>query len=88
MLLIAIKYFVERKLAGRRAFDQTARELAATSDRELADMGLSRSDVWPIALRAGKDAEIKVRARETEAAKAKAIARAKRGIGAPPAAYY
>ena len=88
MLLIAIKYFVERKLAGRRAFDQTARELSATSDRELADMGLSRCDVRPIALRAGLDAEIKVRTREAEAAKAKAMARAKRGIGAPPAAYY
>ena len=84
MLLLAIKYFVERKLAGYRASGQTSRELAGTTDRELADMGLSRSDVQPIARQAGRDAQAKARAKQAEAS---AMAKAKRGIGAPPAYY-
>ena len=85
MLLIAIKYFVERKLAGRRAFNQISRELEFTTDRELADMGLGRGDLYPIATRAGREAEAAVRART---AKAKHKARALAGIGAPPQIYY
>ena len=85
MLLIAIKYFVERKLAGRRAFNRTSRELQYSSDRDLADIGLSRSDVYPIAAQAALEAEAAVRAKaKAEQAKAKA----RKGLGSPPQAYY
>lgn len=85
MLLIALKYFVERKLAGRRVFKQISRELNATSDRELADMGLSRCDVYPIAVQAARDAEDAARA---NAATGKKADKALTGIGAPPQVYY
>ena len=85
MLLIALKYFVERKLAGRRVFKQVSRELNATSDRELADIGLSRCDVYPIAARAARDAEDAARAK---AASSKKADKALTGIGAPPQVYY
>ena len=85
MLLIAIKYFVERKLAGRRAFNRTSRELQYSSDRDLADMGLSRCDVYPIAAQAALEAEAAVRAKaKAEQAKAKA----RKGLGSPPQVYY
>jgi uncharacterized protein YjiS (DUF1127 family) len=85
MLLIALKYLIERKLAGRRAYAQIRRELDSTSDRDLADMGLSRGDAEPIARQAGRDAEEKARAQiELKKKKSKALA----DIGAPPQVYY
>ena len=85
MLLIAIKYFVQRKLAGRRAFNRTSRELQVSSDRDLADMGLIRGDVYRIAAQAAREAEAAVRAKaKAEQAKAKAH----NGLGAPPQVDY
>ena len=85
MLLIALKYFVERKLAGRRVFNQISRELTATTDRSLADMGLSRGDVYPIAAQAAREAEVAARAKAVRGKKAD---KAMTGIGAPPQVYY
>ena len=85
MLLIALKYFVERKLAGRRAFDRTFRELSHTTDRELADMGLARGDVTPISREAKRDAEAKVAQKQAQAlAKKHALA----DLNPPPRAYF
>ena len=85
MFIIALKYFVERKLANRRARLQVERELDTTTTRDLADMGLSRQDVGPISRQAGREAEAAVKARRSpELAKARAM----RDIGAPPQVYY
>lgn len=85
MFIIALKYFIERKLANRRAYRQISRELADTNARELADIGLSRADAEPIARQAGRDAEAAVRARN---AVKRTRARALADIGAPPQVYY
>ena len=86
MLLLALKYFLERKLARRRAFDRIHRELSYSTDRELADMGLGRGDVGPIARQAGRDAE--AAALKNQVAKDLAKAKETYVPTAPPHTYY
>ena len=40
---------VKAALARRRVYDQTVRELAALSDRDLTDLGISRSVIAQVA---------------------------------------
>jgi len=40
---------VKAALARRRVYDQTVRELAALSDRDLTDLGISRSVITEVA---------------------------------------
>ena len=44
--------YIQGALARRRIFSQTARELNALSDRELADLGIHRADIRQIAMQA------------------------------------
>ena len=85
MFIIALKYYIERKLANRRAYLKIRSELAHTNDRALADMGLSRCDAEPISRRAGREAEAAVGAKnQDKRAKAKAFA----DIGTPTRVHY
>ena len=48
----AILIDIRARLARRRVFNQTRHELQALSNRELADLGLSRSEIRRIAWQA------------------------------------
>jgi uncharacterized protein YjiS (DUF1127 family) len=48
----AVANSIQGALARRRMFSQTARELNALTDRELADLGIQRADIRQIAIEA------------------------------------
>ena len=48
----AVTKYVQLALQRRRMYSQTARELNALTDRELADLGIHRTDIRRIALQA------------------------------------
>ncbi len=48
----AVANHIQGALARRRMFSQTARELNALTDRELADLGIHRADIRQIAMQA------------------------------------
>lgn len=53
--LDAILIDIRARLARRRIFNRTFRELSALSERELADLGLSRSMIRRLAWQAAYD---------------------------------
>ena len=48
----AVTKYVQSALVRRRMFNQTARELNALTDRELADLGIHRASIRQIAIQA------------------------------------
>ena len=52
--LAAVAKHVRAALVRRRIYNQTARELNALTDRELADLGIHRADIPQIALEAAR----------------------------------
>ncbi len=50
--LAAIRQELSDRLARRRLYRQTLNELSALSDRELADLGLHRSQIAEVAIEA------------------------------------
>jgi len=48
----SVTKYVQSALQRRRMFNQTARELNALTDRELADLGIHRADIRQIATQA------------------------------------
>ena len=48
----AVTKYVQAALVRRRMFSQTARELNALTDRELADLGIHRASIRQIAIQA------------------------------------
>jgi len=50
--LTAVSRYIRDAMVRRRMYNQTARELNALTDRELADLGIHRADIPQIALQA------------------------------------
>jgi len=50
--MLKIRRKITRWLARQSRFNKTVRELSALSDRELSDIGVSRCDIYRVAMRA------------------------------------